>query len=190
MLEAIGMLAQAGAHDVASRSVAKVSAQAATLRRQLQPFGGQKLTPAVPYPDGNDAFPHGLQGLAAMIAAGLPLRCVALEATGEYDTHAGQASALAPALTTTAASLYSFQRDLEARGVADRVLTLVWTEFGRRAEENGSGGTDHGAAGSAFVIGSHAAGRMVGEFPGLKSGLDADGNLRATSDYRGVYASL
>src|SRR5438132_1119694 len=188
MLEAIGMLAQAGAHDVASRSVAKVSAQAATLRRQLQPFGGQKLTPAVPYPDGNDAFPHSLQGLAAMIAAGLPLRCVALEATGQYDTHASQASALAPALNTTAASLYAFQRDLEARGVADRVLTLVWTEFGRRAEENGNG-TDHGAAGSAFLIGTRARGQMVGEFPGVDN-LDDDGNLRATADFRGVYCSL
>ena len=125
-----------------------------------------------------------------MIAAGLPLRCVALEATGEYDTHAGQASALAPALNTTAASLYAFQRDLEARGVADRVLTLVWTEFGRRAEENGSGGTDHGAAGTGFLIGTRVAGTQVGEYPGLTSGLDRDGNLKATSDFRGVYAAL
>ena len=121
----------------------------------------------MPYPAGNDSFPHSLQGLAAMIAAGLPLRCVALEATGEYDTHASQASELTPALTTTAASLYSFQRDLEARGVADRVLTLVWTEFGRRAEENGSGGTDHGAAGTGFLIGTRVAGTQVGEYPGL-----------------------
>jgi uncharacterized protein (DUF1501 family) len=125
-----------------------------------------------------------------MIGAGLPLRCVALEATGEYDTHAGQAAALAPALTTTAASLYAFQRDLEARGVADRVLTLVWSEFGRRARENGSGGTDHGAAGTAFLIGTQAAGTQVGQFPGLATGLDEDGNLKATSDFRGVYAAL
>ena len=48
----------------------------------------------------------------------------------------------------TAASLSPFQRDLEARGLADRVLVHVWTEFGRRAKENGSGGTDHGAAGT------------------------------------------
>jgi uncharacterized protein (DUF1501 family) len=120
----------------------------------------------------------------------LPLRCVALEATGEYDTHAGQAAALTPALTMTAASLYAFQRDLEARGVADRVLTLVWSEFGRRAKQNGSGGTDHGAAGAAFLIGTRAAGTQVGEFPGLATGLDADGNVRATADFRGVYASL
>jgi uncharacterized protein (DUF1501 family) len=131
-----------------------------------------------------------LQGLAAMISAGLPLRCVALEATGSYDTHASQSSTLAPALAATATSLLAFQRDLEARGVADRVLTLVWSEFGRRAQENGSGGTDHGAAGTGFLIGSRAAGKQVGEFPGLTTGLDANGNLRATSDFRGVYASL
>ena len=70
------------------------------------------------------------------------------------------------------------------------MLTLVWSEFGRRAQENGSGGTDHGAAGTAFVIGSRAVGGMVGEFPGLAHGLDADGNLKPTADFRGVYVSL
>ena len=57
------------------------------------------------------------------------------------------------------------------------MLTLVWSEFGRRAEENGSDGTDHGAAGTAFLIGTRARGQMVGEFPGLANGLDEDGNL-------------
>jgi uncharacterized protein (DUF1501 family) len=70
------------------------------------------------------------------------------------------------------------------------VLTLVWSEFGRRGEENGSDGTDHGAAGTAFLIGSRARGQMVGEFPGLANGLDGDGNLKPTSDFRGVYCSL
>jgi uncharacterized protein (DUF1501 family) len=190
MLEAIGYLGGVGGRDPAMQTVAKVTAQSATLRKQLEPFGGQKLVPAVPYPTGNDDFPKRLQGLAAMIAAGLPLRCVALEATGEYDTHASQVSALDPALTLTASSLYAFQRDLEARGVADRVLTLVWSEFGRRAKENGSGGTDHGAAGAGFLIGTRAAGQQVGEFPGLATGLDEDGNVKATSDFRGVYAAL
>ncbi len=190
MLEAIGLLGGAGGHDPAMRTVANVTKQAATLRKQLQPFAGDKLTSPVPYPAGGDSFTKSLQGLAAMIGAGLPLHCVALEASGQYDTHAGQVAALGPALQTTAASLYAFQRDLETRGVADRVLTLVWTEFGRRAKENGSGGTDHGAAGTAFLIGTRAAGRQVGEFPGLQTGLDEDGNLKATADFRGVYASL
>ena len=191
MLDAMGTLGRIPTTDPAMHTAAYVTAQADTLRRQLAPFSGQNAAaPPVAYPTSDDQFPKRLQGLAAMIASGLPLHCVALEATGSYDTHAGQTAALTPALQTTAASLYAFQRDLEARGVADRVLTLVWSEFGRRAKENGSGGTDHGAAGTGFLIGTRAAGQQVGEFPGLASGLDEDGNLRATSDFRSVYASL
>jgi uncharacterized protein (DUF1501 family) len=68
----------------------------------------------------------------------------------------------------------------------------MWSEFGRRARENGSLGTDHGAAGIGFLIGSRVRGTMIGEFPGLAdgSGLDRQGNLRATADFRGVYAAI
>jgi len=125
-----------------------------------------------------------------MLGAGLPLRCVALSAPGQYDTHSGQATTLASGLQLTADSLLAFQRDLEARGLADRVLVHVWSEFGRRAEENGSGGTDHGAAGVGFLLGTRVKGTMIGEFPGLGTGLDEDGNLKATSDFRAVYAGL
>ncbi len=93
-------------------------------------------------------------------------------------------------LQITCDSLLAFQRDLEARGLADRVLIHVWSEFGRRPDENGSG-TDHGAGGCSFLIGTQASGQMVGEFPGLAPGdLDEDDNLRATSDFRGVYRGL
>ena len=191
MLDAIGWLGETHQTDPAMKTAAAVSAQSDQLRRQLLPFADKtKLVSPVPYPQTTDSFPQHLAGLAAMIAANLPMRCVALEASGEYDTHADEGASLTTALSLTAQSLFAFQRDLEARGVADRVLTLVWTEFGRRAQENGSGGTDHGAAGSAFVIGTRAAGGMVGEFPGLAHGLDANGNLKPTSDFRGVYASL
>ena len=139
------------------------------------------------YPNSDDAFPRRLAGLAAMLAAGMPLHVVALSAPGGYDTHDNQAADLAVDLKLTADSLHAFQRDLEARGLADRVLVHVWSEFGRRAKENGSGGTDHGAAGTGFLIGSRVAGTMIGEFPGLAR-LDADGNLRATADFRGLYA--
>jgi hypothetical protein len=62
--------------------------------------------------------------------------------------------------------------------------------LGRRAVENGDSGTDDGAAGVGFLVGTRVAGQMVGEFPGFKSGLDSDGNVSATSDYRGVYSAL
>ena len=102
-----------------------------------------------------------------MLAAGLPLRCVALHAPGMYDTHSDQADDLSNGLKLTADSLLAFQRDLEARGLADRVLVHVWSEFGQRVQENGSLGTDHGAAGIGFLIGSCVRERMVGEFPVL-----------------------
>jgi len=164
------------------------------LRNQLLPFqttdNGPAFTSPVTYPKTQDAFPSRLAGLAAMIATGLPLRAVALTAPGHYDTHSNEAGDLAQGLQLTSDSLLAFQRDLEARGIADRVLVHVWSEFGRRAQENGSQGTDHGAAGVGFLIGTRAAGKMVGEFPGLKNGLDQDGNVAATSDFRAVYSSL
>jgi uncharacterized protein (DUF1501 family) len=171
---------------------AKATFQSDRLRRQLAPFAAGSENgygSPVTYPQGDESFPHRLAGLAAMLGAGLPLRCVALTAPGEYDTHADQPKALADGLDLTARSLFAFQRDLEARGLSGRVLTLVWSEFGRRGQENGSDGTDHGAAGTAFLIGSRVRGQMIGEFPGLKN-LDRDGNLRPTSDFRGVYCAL
>jgi uncharacterized protein (DUF1501 family) len=194
MLDAIGALGGIPARtDPELHKAASVTAQADKLRRQLAPFASLGEQPSfgssIAYPD--EDFAKRLAGLAAMLGAGLPLRCVALNAPGQYDTHSDQPDDLAAGLKLTADSLLAFQRDLEARGLADRVATLVWTEFGRRAEENGSSGTDHGAAGAAFLIGTRVRGRMIGEFPGLAgNGLDDDGNLVATADFRGVYASL
>ena len=92
------------------------------------------FTPPVAYPASEDsAFPERLAALAAMLAAGLPLRCVALTAPGDYDTHDDQAAVLDAPLKLTSEALAAFQRDLEARGLADRVLVHVWSEFGRRA---------------------------------------------------------
>ncbi len=165
--------------------VRRASAQTDKLRQDLDGIG--ELTSPVAYPDTN--FAHKLAGLAAFISAGLPMRVVTVRAPGGYDTHADQAEDLDRNLRETCEGILAFQRDLEARGLADRVMVEMWSEFGRRPEENGSAGTDHGAAGCAFVIGSKAQGQMVGEFPGLAQ-LDAQDNLRATSDFRAMYCSL
>jgi uncharacterized protein (DUF1501 family) len=191
MLRTLGPLgAGRGRGDKALRSVADIAKQAQRLRAQLAPFNGNGITSPVPYPKHRSSFPSRLAGLAGMLGAGLPLRCVALRAYGGYDTHDDQPEALAQGLKVTGESLLAFQRDLEARGLADRVLTLIWTEFGRRAEENGSQGTDHGAAGVAMVMGTRARGTMIGELPALRSALDRHGNLKATVDFRSVYSSL
>jgi len=165
--------------------VRRATSQTEKLREELAGLSG--FTSPVAYPD--TWFSHKLAGLAAYIDAGLPMRVVTVRAEGGYDTHADQFEDLATSLGRTCEGLLAFQRDLESRGLQDRVLVELWSEFGRRPEENGSKGTDHGAAGCAFVIGSKAQGKMVGEFPGL-SNLDADDNLRVTSDFRAMYCAL
>ncbi len=190
MLKAAGAIGSAHAvgSDAALGQAGRAAQQALHLHNELGTFadaGGK-----VPYPQSNDPFPSRLAGLAAMISAGLPLHCVSITAPGHYDTHADQPRALSDGLKLTSDSLLSFQRDLEQRGIADRVVVHVWSEFGRRAKENGSQGTDHGAAGVGFLIGTRVRGGMVGEYPGLQSGLDSRGNLQATSDFRGVYSAL
>ncbi len=173
------------ADSPALAQVRRATSQTDKLRQDLGGVG--KFTSPVAYPDTH--FSHKLAGLAAFLAVGLPMRVVTIRAAGGYDTHANQAEDLERNLRETSEGLLAFQRDLEARGLADRVLVEMWSEFGRRPEENGSAGTDHGAAGCAFVIGSKAKGEMVGEFPGLAQ-LDGDENLRVTSDFRGMYCSL
>jgi|SRR5271166_2701228 len=141
---------------------------------------------AVTYPIGQ--FAERLAALAAMLHDELPIKCASLNAVGSYDTHSGETATLASNLEQTVTAVVAFQRDLEARGLDQRVLIQLWSEFGRRPRENGSG-TDHGAGGVAFLIGTRASGQMVGEFPGL-SNLDVNENLLKTSDFRGMYCSL
>ena len=189
-LQAFGTLGDLATGDPVRAGARKVATEVDGVRRALTPFATADGSPSykspVPYPDSDLA--GRLAGLAAMLAAGLPLRCVALDADGGFDTHSNQGSDLPGDLQTVCDAVLAFQRDVETRGIADRVLITMWSEFGRRPEENGSG-TDHGAAGTAFVIGSRARGQMVNEFPGLAQ-LDPEDNLRATSDFRALYCSL
>jgi len=156
-----------------------------SVRETLESF--EEFTSPVEYPDAD--LGRQLSGLAALLGAGMPLQCVSVNADGAYDTHSDQVTEFENGIKLTCDSVLAFQRDLEARGLQDKVLIEMWSEFGRRPEENGSSGTDHGAAGTAFIIGSRASGRMVGEFPGLTN-LDEDDNLRHTSDFRAMYCSL
>jgi uncharacterized protein (DUF1501 family) len=195
-LDAAGSLGDLLRHtrDPAIAQVAEAASEAQIVRRALAPFhnaeGKASYTSPVPYPtSGTSDLPQRFAGLAAMIAGGLPLKCVALTTDTEFDTHSGQSAVFGAGVQLVADTLKAFQADLAARGIADRVLVQVWSEFGRRAQENGSDGTDHGAAGNGLLIGSRVAGGMLGEFPAL-SHLDANGNQKVNVDFRGLYASL
>jgi len=198
--------AQRRSRDPAIAQVASAASEVGIVRRTLQPFQpssgsvradsatssnpGAAYGSSVTYPTASTGdLPDRLAGLAAMIAAGVPLRCVALTTDTQFDTHSGQEKTFDSGVQLVADSLAAFQADLEARGVDGRVLVHVWSEFGRRAQENGSDGTDHGAAGTSLLIGSRVNGGMVGEFSPL-SQLDVNGNQQENVDFRGVYCSL
>jgi uncharacterized protein (DUF1501 family) len=190
-LDTFGQLGTLGAPSPAFAQARAASLDTNIIRNQVAPFvdheGKPTYTSPVPYPADGGEFPQRLAALAAMLAAGMPIKCASLTAVGSYDTHSDETDTLSTNLGQTIESVLAFQRDLEARKLDDRVLIQLWSEFGRR-QENGSG-TDHGAAGLSFLIGSRAVGKMVGEFPGL-SDLDENENLVNTSDFRAMYSAL
>jgi uncharacterized protein (DUF1501 family) len=142
--------------------------------------------PAVTYPQ--DSFAAGLKILAEAIVQDLGLR-VGYVTLGGFDTHANQQDTHNKLMTTLAAGLAAFYNDLSAHGKADNVIVLTWSEFGRRVEENGSQGTDHGTAAPLFVLGKAVNRGIFGEPPSLSS-LDSNGNLKYTVDFRSVYATV
>ena len=197
MMATFGTLGTLASHDPITAQARQAQANSAGLASDLAGVGTGAPPAGANYPAAGSAFKTRLQGIARLLATvdgagnSLPVRCITLNAAGGYDTHSNQAADLSASLLTTTANLRAFWRDLELRGVADRVVISLWSEFGRRAAENGSG-TDHGAAGAAFVIGKDVHQGLIGEFPGLAAGtgLDAGGNLRATADFRGLYCAL
>jgi uncharacterized protein (DUF1501 family) len=187
MFTSFGNLGSFSSDSSAMSQARRAIRQTEQVREQLATFNGYTSPVANLYP-ANTGLSSQLSGLAAMLASGLPVQVATMSAVGGYDTHENEADTLASNLQRTCDAVLAFQRDLEARGLDDRVLIEMWSEFGRRPQENG-GGTDHGAAGLAFVVGTHAGGTMIGGFPGLSS-LDPDDNLVHTSDFRSMYCTL
>jgi uncharacterized protein (DUF1501 family) len=108
---------------------------------------------------------------------------------GGFDTHANQQATHAQLLKMLADGLSAFYDDLVQHGKADNVVVMTWSEFGRRVEENGSQGTDHGTAAPMFVLGNAVSHGIFGEPPSLSS-LDNAGNLKYTTDFRSIYATV
>ena len=128
----------------------------------------------------------GLRVIARLIKGGGGTR-VYYTAHGNYDTHAAQLAGHAVLLEELSGALKAFLDDLAAAQLADRVLVLCFSEFGRRVAENGSG-TDHGTAGPVFLAGPQVKAGVIGEAPKL---LDLqDGDLKMTTDFRRVYAGV
>ncbi|NBB80376.1 MAG: DUF1501 domain-containing protein [Verrucomicrobia bacterium] len=130
---------------------------------------------------------QSLKRVAALIHADLETRVYFVSQSG-YDTHANQLTNHERLLTELSAAMQAFQKDLTAHHKDDQVLTMTFSEFGRRPAENGSAGTDHGTAAPLFVMGSKVNGGLLGEAPELVT--DPKKDLQYSTDFRSIYSSV
>ncbi len=138
------------------------------------------------YPN-NNGLASRLQTISKLISGGLPTR-VYYASIGGFDTHANQPGGHGNQLGSIGDAVAAFYKDLELQGRANDVMVMTFSEFGRRVNENGSMGTDHGAASVLFVVGGGVKGGLYGGYPSL-SELD-DGDLKFTTDFRSVYSAI
>ena len=136
----------------------------------------------------NSPIGRNLEGIAKVLTADLGTRIFYTQ-HGGYDTHANQGPAHPKLWSELSQAVTDFYADLKEHDTADNVLMFVFTEFGRRVKDNGSG-TDHGSGGLALAIGDPVKGGMYSEYPSLKAEDLLEGDLHFNMDYRGVYGTM
>ena len=129
-----------------------------------------------------------LRGIAQVHLAGLGTRIFYCD-HGSFDSHAGQNPLHGSLWSAVTEGLEAFMTDLRQHDAADNVVILMFSEFGRRVRDNGSG-TDHGAAGATFVLGDNVKGGHYGEYPSLRAGDLVQGDLNPSMDFRGIYSTV
>ena len=108
---------------------------------------------------------------------------------GGYDTHAGELDNHAKLWNDLSTAVNDFLADLDEHDRGDDAVVLIFSEFGRRIRDNGSG-TDHGSGGVAFILGNSVKGGFYGEYPSLDPSEQVEGDMRFNNDFRGTYATL
>jgi uncharacterized protein (DUF1501 family) len=149
--------------------------------------------PSVTYPA--NGFGQALRAVAGALATQIGTRIFWVQTSG-YDTHAAQSGSYGTLMTTLNDGLLAFYQDMNNQGLLNDTLVLQFSEFGRRIIENGSGGTDHGAASVMMAIGGQVRGGIYGTAPSLSPDpanptLENGGNdVRYETDFRSVYARV
>jgi uncharacterized protein (DUF1501 family) len=139
---------------------------------------------------GGDTVAQYLRNIAQVHFAGLGTRIMYTTAPqNSFDTHASELGKHTQLWQDVSNGVSAFYQDLQEHHAGDNVVILLFTEFGRRVHDNGSG-TDHGSGGIAFVIGDAVKGGLYGEYPSLAPEKLLEGDLHYNNDFRGTYATL
>ncbi|MBC7461032.1 MAG: DUF1501 domain-containing protein [Thermoleophilia bacterium] len=192
MTDTWGHLGTSSAKSPAYKRAVDTARQTYKVKQQLTQLAKEDVdklpAPPISYP-ADYQLGEELRTLGRLLGAGLGTRVATLVDSQGYDTHDDQTEMHAHNWGLLSEALVAFQADLEQRGLGKRVVTMIWSEFGRRAEDNDSGGTDHGAGGLMLLMGQRVKGEVLAEGWGLTA-LDEDGNLPVTIDFRDVYAGI
>lgn len=175
--------APAGAADDPASFVYRTACNAQIASDRVRQAVGQQTM--VDFP--RSGLANQLKMVANMIRAELPTR-VYYVAMGGFDTHANQATQHGNLMAQFAQSVKAFYDELSKTGHRSRVVTMAFSEFGRRVRQNASAGTDHGCAGPMFLFGDHVNPGLLGTHPSLTK-LDR-GDLIFNTDFRSVYAAM
>ena len=146
----------------------------------------EKYTSGVEY--AADPMAQSLRSVAQVMFADLGTRIYYTQ-HGSFDTHSGELASHAKLWDEVSGAVGDFYDDLKEHGREDDAIIFIFSEFGRRIMENGSG-TDHGSGGVAFVIGGDVKGGMYGEYPSLKEEDQLEGDLHFNNDFRSSYSTI
>ena len=146
----------------------------------------EKYSSTVEYAD--NPIAQSLKNAAQVMCADLGTR-VYYTQHGSFDTHGDEIKVHGGLWTQVSGAVSDFMADLEEHGRGDDAIVLVWTEFGRRVKDNGSG-TDHGSGGTAFIFGNSVSGGFYGQYPSLAEEDHLDGDLHWNNDFRSTYSSI
>ena len=146
----------------------------------------EKYSSNIEYAD--NAFSKTMRSVAQVMFADLGTR-VFYTQHGSFDTHSGELASHATLWDDISGAIGDFQDDLKEHGREDEAIIFIFSEFGRRIKDNGSG-TDHGSGGTAFIIGNSVNGGLYGEYPSLKEEDLLEGDLHFNNDFRSTYSTI
>ena len=185
-LDALGrMYGPAGGRDIVAQALSENGSQA-LLGADILRTAPERYESSVEYAD--TPIARSLKSAAQVMSAGLGTRILYAQ-HGSFDTHSNELQSHAKLWQDVSAAIGDFTADLKEQQLWQDTLVLVWSEFGRRVHDNGTG-CDHGSGGVALVLGGAVQGGQFGQYPSLREADLSEGDLAYTTDFRSTYATI
>ena len=185
-LDALGrMYGPAGGKDMVAQALSENGSQA-LMGADILRTAPERYSSSVEYAD--TPISQSLRNAAQVMSASLGTRILYAQ-HGSFDTHSDELRSHGKLWQDASTAIADFTEDLKEQGLWEDALVLVWSEFGRRVRDNGTG-CDHGSGGVAFVFGGSVQGGLFGQYPSLREADLSEGDMAYTTDFRSTYATI